>query len=227
VDNFVLGPYVVKPSLGHVERDGSVVRVRPRVMDLLVFFAEHPGIVLPPQRLLDNVWGTRFVTYSALTRTIAELRRAMGDETERPWLLETIPKRGYRLLVNPASIVGTAPGAPPKDAGGDDPSSPRFWVSAGDRSVALPVGTHLLGRDESAALRLDSPWVSRRHAAINVGAGEASIVDLGSRNGTFVNGRRLQGESPLCHGDEVRLGRSRLVVFWSNPETGTVADEIL
>lgn len=225
MDDFLLGPYVVKPLLGHVEREGAVVRVRPRVMDLLVFFSQHPGIVLSPERLLENVWGTRFVTYSALTRTIAELRRAVNDDTEQPWLLETIPKRGYRLLVTPAKMatpleVGTTADERPDD------QSPRFWVSAGDRSVALPRGTHLLGRDESAVLRIDSPWVSRRHAAITVDVSGASIVDLGSRNGTFVNGRRLEAASPLAHGDEVRLGRSRLVVYWSNPEVGTVADEV-
>jgi pSer/pThr/pTyr-binding forkhead associated (FHA) protein len=50
------------------------------------------------------------------------------------------------------------------------------------------------------------------------------ISDLQSRNGTFVNGARVAGAT-LAHGDEVTVGRSRLVVYFSNPDEATVADE--
>jgi tetratricopeptide (TPR) repeat protein len=67
-------------------------------MDLLVYLAQVPGQVIYKDVLLNEVWGTNAVSESALTRTVTELRQALGDSAERPQILETIPKRGYRLI---------------------------------------------------------------------------------------------------------------------------------
>ena len=77
-------------------------------MDLLTYLAAHPGEVVSKERLLDDLWGSRMVSESALTRTVTELRQALGDDAEAPHLLETIPKRGYRLI---GSVVPVAPQA--------------------------------------------------------------------------------------------------------------------
>src|SRR6476659_6468307 len=93
-----VGDWLVQPSLGRISRNGQTVTVRAKVMDLLVFLATRPGLVVSKDDLLDGVWGTRDVSESALTRTVTELRQAFGDDVEAPHLLETIPKRGYRLI---------------------------------------------------------------------------------------------------------------------------------
>ncbi|MEP6573711.1 MAG: FHA domain-containing protein, partial [Gemmatimonadota bacterium] len=79
----------------------------------------------------------------------------------------------------------------------------------------VPLGAHrelILGRAPSAAVRFDprgDPWVGRHHARIEPGAADAStfqVHDLGSRNGTFLNGQRITGPSTLRPGDILRLG---------------------
>src|SRR5262249_21614175 len=78
--------------------DDRTIQVRAKVMDLLTYLAERPGEVISKEQLLDDVWGSTAVSESALTRTVAELRQALGDDADDPRLLETIQKRGYRLI---------------------------------------------------------------------------------------------------------------------------------
>jgi Tol biopolymer transport system component/DNA-binding winged helix-turn-helix (wHTH) protein len=107
--DFYLGEWLVQPSLGRVCLDDRTVQIRPKVMDLLVYLAGSPGAVLSKDTLLNDVWGTDAISESALTRTITELRNAVGDDATQPRFLETIPKRGYRLIapVRPAMLPET------------------------------------------------------------------------------------------------------------------------
>ena len=95
---FYLGPWRVQPSLCRVSLDGQDVQVRPKVMDLLVYLADAPGRVVSKETLLNDVWQTDAISESVLSRTITELRAALGDDAGSPRILETIPKRGYRLI---------------------------------------------------------------------------------------------------------------------------------
>lgn len=97
-DDFRLGDWLVEPKLVRISKPGQTGHVRAKVMDLLVYFARHPGEVIAKEVLLHDVWGTESISDSALTRTIAELRQAFGDDVDEPAILETIPKRGYRLI---------------------------------------------------------------------------------------------------------------------------------
>src|SRR5262245_20308582 len=67
-------------------------------MDLLVFLANTAGRVVPKDELIDAVWDGRFIADTTLTRAVADLRRALGDDQRSPRYIETIPKRGYRLV---------------------------------------------------------------------------------------------------------------------------------
>jgi len=98
VPDVVIDGWVVQPMLNQLSRDGVSVRLRAQIMDLLVCFARHPGRVLRKEDLLAEVWEGRCVAGSALSRCIAELRAALGDDAERPRVIETIIKRGYRLI---------------------------------------------------------------------------------------------------------------------------------
>jgi TolB-like protein/DNA-binding winged helix-turn-helix (wHTH) protein/Tfp pilus assembly protein PilF len=102
---FRIGDWQVEPLLGRVSKEGRMVHLRAKVMDVLVFLVERAGQVVSKDELLNGVWGTEFVSESALTRVVTELRQAFGDDVERPWLIETIPKRGYRLIA-PVSATG-------------------------------------------------------------------------------------------------------------------------
>src|SRR5262245_43428469 len=107
---FRVGESTVDPQLGTIARNGSQIRARAKVIDLLVYFAQHPGRVVTKDELLDRVWRTDAISESALTSTIAELRQALGDDAEAPTILETIPKRGYRLIA-PVRSSELAPSA--------------------------------------------------------------------------------------------------------------------
>jgi Tol biopolymer transport system component/DNA-binding winged helix-turn-helix (wHTH) protein len=103
--DFFLGDWLVQPSLGRLSLDGRTVQVRPKVMDLLVYLASSPGSVISKETLLNEVWHTEAISESALTRTITELRQAVADDVDQPRFLETIPKRGYRLIATVRPVV--------------------------------------------------------------------------------------------------------------------------
>jgi DNA-binding CsgD family transcriptional regulator len=95
------------------------------------------------------------------------------------------------------------------------------WTSAGRELVALEAGRLTLGADPANDLALPAdPTLSRLHAVLErYGAGWC-VRDLDSRNGTFVNGRRIWGERPLRPGDELRVGAARLVYRGEEPAAG-------
>ena len=105
--DFHLGDWLIQPTLNRASGDGQTLHVRPKIMDLLVFLSTRPRVVLSKDDLLQAVWGAEFVSESALTSVVAELRQVFHDDVERPWLIETIPKRGYRLIAE-VRVVGAA-----------------------------------------------------------------------------------------------------------------------
>jgi DNA-binding winged helix-turn-helix (wHTH) protein/TolB-like protein len=100
-DAFRLGEWTVRPRLNLISRGGRDVHLRARVMDLLAFFVEHTGEVLSKDDILNHVWGAKFVAESSLTTALTEIRQAFEDDAHHAWLIETIPKRGYRLIATP------------------------------------------------------------------------------------------------------------------------------
>jgi TolB-like protein/tetratricopeptide (TPR) repeat protein len=105
---FTLGDWLVEPALDRISKDGAVRHLRPRLMDLLVFLAQHPGEVVTKDQILDHVWQQRFVAESVLSRSVADLRQLLDDDAEQPRYIETIPKRGYRLVAAEGSLVPRA-----------------------------------------------------------------------------------------------------------------------
>lgn len=96
---FSIGDCVVEPQLNQVRcHGGSPCRVEAKVMEVLLYLAKHSNEVVSKQRLLDSVWQDVTVSEDALFRCIKELRLALGDNSREPEYIETIPKRGYRLI---------------------------------------------------------------------------------------------------------------------------------
>jgi TolB-like protein/tetratricopeptide (TPR) repeat protein len=97
---FRLGDWRVEPSLNRLTRGDVVRHLRPRLMDLLAFLAARAGDVVTKDEILDAVWGQRFVAESVLSRSVADLRQFLDDDAEQPRFIETVPKRGYRLIAD-------------------------------------------------------------------------------------------------------------------------------
>lgn len=86
------------PSLNRLSRGGEEVRLEPKVMQVLEVLAETPGDVVTRDTLVARVWPDVFVSDDVIHRAIRELRRVFGDEPAKPEYIETIRKRGYRLI---------------------------------------------------------------------------------------------------------------------------------
>jgi DNA-binding winged helix-turn-helix (wHTH) protein/Tfp pilus assembly protein PilF len=96
--DFRLGSWVVRPSLNSIALGDKTSRLEPKAMELLVYLAGHAGTVVAKEQLISAIWANTFVTDDVLIRCVSELRKAFGDDAKAPRMIETIPKRGYRLL---------------------------------------------------------------------------------------------------------------------------------
>lgn len=96
-NNFVIRDWLVKPTSNLLINKDIEKRVEPKIMALLVYLANADGKVLSRDNLLDNIWD-QVVLGDALTNTIAQLRKALGDTDSPKKYIETIPKQGYRLI---------------------------------------------------------------------------------------------------------------------------------
>jgi TolB-like protein/DNA-binding winged helix-turn-helix (wHTH) protein/tetratricopeptide (TPR) repeat protein len=110
---FRVGAWMVDPSLNSVSCDGTTVRLEPKVMQVLVCLAENAGQTIAKETLFKSVWPDTFVTDDVLKHSIFELRRVFSDDPREPKFIQTVAKRGYRLIA-PVSATGKA--APPKEA---------------------------------------------------------------------------------------------------------------
>jgi Tol biopolymer transport system component/DNA-binding winged helix-turn-helix (wHTH) protein len=98
VKRFEVGEWQAHPSLNRLTRGSEEVRLEPKVMQVLEALAETPGEVVTREQLVARVWPGVFVSDDVLHRAIRELRKVFGDETAKPTYIETIRKRGYRLI---------------------------------------------------------------------------------------------------------------------------------
>lgn len=103
-----VGACAVDASRGCIERAGLVLRVEPRVMDVLTVLATGNNRTVGRDELIERVWGHPYVTDEALSRCISLLRSALGDNPRHPRYVETVPKRGYRLML-PVEVSPAGP----------------------------------------------------------------------------------------------------------------------
>lgn len=111
-----IGDWSVFPAENTLRRDGSEVKVPPRLMDALIFFARHPDHVISRTELVAHLWNRSVVTDQTVTQNIFELRKALRDgrgRQEAPEYIATVPKRGYQLVVE-AELLRTAQTEEPK-----------------------------------------------------------------------------------------------------------------
>jgi DNA-binding winged helix-turn-helix (wHTH) protein len=218
--SFKLGEWLVETDLHTISRGSATIHLEAKIMKLLVFLARRGSRLVTRREIIDGVWGTEYICDNTLTHAISEVRTALGDNARNPGYIQTIHRRGYRMLAPVTSLEGRElmdPGRPS-----------RYWIVTGSRVVRLRRGINLIGRAPEATVHVDSVWVSREHARVIVhGGGTAIIEDLDSRNGTFVNGRRVARATPLADGDTIYLGKLTDVLRFASggPKVSTEACE--
>jgi DNA-binding winged helix-turn-helix (wHTH) protein/tetratricopeptide (TPR) repeat protein len=104
-NGFAIGEWTVTPSRNLLVRGDEQFRVEPRVMDVLVCLAESADQLVSKEDLMERVWKGRYVTDDVLTVTIYALRKALGDAARRPRYIETVSRRGYRLIAPVQSVT--------------------------------------------------------------------------------------------------------------------------
>ena len=178
-------------------RGGVEVHLSPKAFELLRVLVENRPRALSKNELHNHLWPATFVSEASLASLIAEVREALHDPAKQSRFIRTAHRFGYAFCGEDAPAVDAAP--PMERAS-------FCWLLKDGRRIPLQPGENILGREDDG-IRIDSPTVSRRHARISVSGGDALLEDLGSKNGTFVQGVRvLAAPVPLTDGDEVRTG---------------------
>jgi TolB-like protein/DNA-binding winged helix-turn-helix (wHTH) protein len=112
--SFYLGDQRIEPARCAILTIEGEIHIEPRVMDVLALMVSHAGEVVTREEFINAVWNGTFVTDEVLSRCIYRLRQALGDDTRRPRFIETVSKRGYRLIapVRPHSMVAESVSQP-------------------------------------------------------------------------------------------------------------------
>ena len=93
-----VGDWAVLPAQNMLELDGTQAQIESRAMEVLVYLADHPGEVISSEELIRVVWKGRVVGDGSVYRAINHLRQALGDSSQDAQFIQTVPKRGYRLI---------------------------------------------------------------------------------------------------------------------------------
>jgi len=108
---FRLAEFLIRPALYEIEGPEGTARINPKAMEVLVALAERPEDVCTKQKILDTVWTDLFVGDEVLSTAVWELRRALGDSARSPRFIQTVPRKGYRLLMQPSPVDLEIPSA--------------------------------------------------------------------------------------------------------------------
>jgi DNA-binding winged helix-turn-helix (wHTH) protein len=204
------GPFVLDTDTRELLRGDAPVPLSPKAFDLLNLLVANRPRAISKSDLQDRLWPSTFVVEKNLANLVGEIRDAIGDHPSNPRFIRTIRRFGY-------AFRETA------DSSGDSrsASSVTFRLTWLTGRATLDAGEHLIGRDPDAAIYLASPGVSRRHARITIAEDRATIVDLGSKNGTFVGDQRVDGSRSLVDGDTIGIGSVTLTLHVVQPPHST------
>jgi len=184
--------FLFDSRLHRLSRDGQPVELSPKAYALLeILLQARPGAV-SKEALYDRLWPKTFVEPGNLHNLVSEIRAALGDEARST--IRTVHGFGYAFAAEGKAAT--------------TPTS--FVVRVGGELLPLHSGENIIGRDREAAIVVDSPDVSRHHARLLVTSDAVTLEDLGSKNGTFVAGKRLTAATALRDGDQITVGRTLL-----------------
>jgi len=185
------GDFILDSSARQLERGDEQIHLTGKAFQLLVLLAAERPKIISKKEIYDTLWPDVYVQEANIKNLIAELRSAVGDD-----VIRTERGAGYAFAPEATEEVGL--------------SGSRFSVVINGVAFALREGRNIIGRESDADIRLALPAVSRRHAAVVIDGEDAMVQDLGSRNGTFLNGEKLEAARPLRSGDEIRMAQTAI-----------------
>src|SRR3954454_18516427 len=130
------GPFAFDPDSRLLWRDGAEIALPPRVLGVLEALLDRAGQVVARQDLLDRVWKDAFVTDTSLAEAVSVLRQALGDDAQSPRYIQTVHRRGYRLLVMPTSGPAAASQVQTELEPGPDPGQTGVRPGSATRPIS-------------------------------------------------------------------------------------------
>jgi len=185
--------FVFDSQLRRLSLDGKPVDLSPKAYALLEILLQARPAPVSKEALYDQLWPKTFVEPGNLHNLVSEIRGALGADARS--LIRTVHGFGYAFAAK----------------GSAAPSPASFAVRLGDKLLPLHDGENIIGRDPEAVIVIDSPDVSRHHARLIVSAVAVMLEDLGSKNGTFMAGKRITS-TVVRDGDQITIGRTLLLI---------------
>lgn len=211
------GDCVFDSGTREVLRDGRPSALSPKAFALLELLVERRPDAISKEEIHRRLWPGTFVSDASVANLVAELRAALGDDAREPRVIRTVHRFGYAFRAEAKAVV-------------EGPGAPAFgklvcrllWDG---REIPLQTGENVLGREPHVAVWIDDAGVSRRHARIVVDGDGATLEDLGSKNGTKLQGETIQAPARLADRDSIRIGPASMI-YRVYRETGSTESAV-
>jgi DNA-binding winged helix-turn-helix (wHTH) protein len=195
----VFGEFALDPDLRELRSAGGPIHLSPKAFQMLALLVEKRSRAVSKEDLYAHLWPDTYVEEANLKNLVVEVRAALGDDPRAPRFIKTLYGFGYAFIAG-ATEGGRAPAIAPDS----------WCLKHLSRIFRLAEGENVVGRDPTCSAVIDELDVSRFHARITIAGLTTTIEDLGSKNGTFVDGVRITTRTPLASGTEIRLGETPL-----------------
>ena len=187
------GPFMIDADRRQLSRRTVSLHLTPKAFDLLLLLVRAAPRVVSKAEVHERLWPESFVTDASIAELVKEIRRALADTDRDVPIIRTVYRIGYALGLDV-----------------EDVATPRamamHWLILRGRRVGLFEGENIIGRDPEAQVWLDEAGVSRRHARITISGNDVHFEDLGSKNGTRIDGKMLKERVALRDGDRIGFG---------------------
>jgi len=204
------GEFTLDVRTRRLLRGTQELHLSPKAFALLTMLVENRAQAMSKADLQQNLWPSTYVLETNLAGLVAEIRHVLEDSADEPRFIRTVQRFGYWFVgevLEQATPVG------------DAATLARYWLLWDTRQIPLNQGENVLGRARDAEVWIDAPGISRNHARILLNGTAATIEDLGSKNGTYLNGSPVTAPAELKDADQIRLG-TVLITFRIPPPTG-------
>ena len=199
------GEHVFDSDTREVFRRGRPLAISPKAFELLDELIRCRPRAVSKVDIHARLWPDVHVSEANLGNLVVELRAALGDDARHPHILRTVSRFGYAFIadVSPERIRRS------REA---EPTELFYRLVWGRREIALDPGENIIGRDRDAVVWIDDESVSRRHARVSIGDDGVTVEDLGSKNGTWLDGKKIRGTAPLRDHGVLRIGPASLTL---------------
>jgi transcriptional activator of cad operon len=195
-----VGRWRVDPSADEITADGRTVKVEPLQMKLLLALAARPQQVVATQELLDTVWRDLVVTPNSVYQAVAQLRRQLGDAADEPAYIQTVHRKGYRMVAAVSTDDAPAPAEAPASAPAPAPAPPPAPAPRASRRQVLLAGS-VVG---AAAVGLGGVALWRLRSAAGAGPLRLAVLPFGEQSAGASDRALAHG---LAHDVARALGR--------------------